>query len=64
MGSHFYPSLQNNLWDEFQQAISISKQLSDVYHSSVESHKPDSKEMLMAFKKSSNKFIIIVYYDD
>ncbi|XP_060859515.1 pre-mRNA-splicing factor CWC22 homolog [Metopolophium dirhodum] len=55
MGSHFYPLQQNNLWDELKQSISISKQLSDVYLSSVKDHKPDSTEMLMAFKKSNEK---------
>ncbi|CAI6358393.1 unnamed protein product [Macrosiphum euphorbiae] len=55
MGSHFYPSQQPNLWEEFKVAVQFAKQLSDVYNSSVLDLKPESTEMLMAFRRSSEK---------
>lgn len=63
MTSNFYSYQQKNLWNEVIQAISISKQMSVGYVSAVKDHKSDSNEMLTAFKKSSNTFIIIVYDD-
>ncbi|CAI6376383.1 unnamed protein product [Macrosiphum euphorbiae] len=55
MGSHFNPSQQPNLWEEFKEAVQIAKQLADVYNSSVLDLKPESTEKLMAFKRSSEK---------